>query len=104
MDQDSLNLLGQIDIFLNIARNFRKTSIGTYVYDPQRPHAVDQIHPPMDIPHNMPLREQTIEYTSFNKVSHIEELDGYEMDIEYGVGNQLRIPRKTYTLNSLTRE
>ncbi|MBU1721079.1 MAG: VCBS repeat-containing protein, partial [Bacteroidetes bacterium] len=65
-----------------------KTGIGTYIYDATKPHAVNQIHPPENAPHDMPLLTQTITYTSFNKVAHIEEEGGFKMDIEYGVGNQ----------------
>jgi len=61
-----------------------KTGIGEYAYDPNRVHAVTSVENTGGIISTVP---QTIEYTTFNKVNHIEE-SPYTLDITYNIAHE----------------
>jgi len=107
---DNLNRLGSVQVY-SPNQNYSivygtngnltsKTGIGTLLYQtPGKPYAVSGITPQAGISESVPLRNQQVIYTSFERPSSIKE-NGYEAVFSYGA--DLNRIRMTLTKNGST--
>ena len=91
---------GGVELDMDYAPNGNilfKTGAGDYSYHPEKTNAVSGL---VNNPLSIPLTDQDISYTAFNKAGQIIE-DGKELNIIYGPDQQRR--KSIYTESSLER-
>lgn len=76
-----------------------KSGIGTYNYETDRPHAINNLVTASNSP--VSLNDQNISYYEFNKVKQIVE-NGYKLNFAYGPHEE-RIKTELYQNNNLIR-